>query len=147
MKKVLPPTLFLICLIGMGIFWWWLPLQNWLNFPWTLLGFIPFVIGLSLAIMGSNLFNKIGTNIKTFNDPDILVTENLFRYSRNPMYLGFVVALMGIAILLGTASAWLFVILFFIVTDRWYIQFEETVMENKFGEQYTAYKKQTRRWL
>lgn len=131
----------------MGIFWWWLPLQNWLNFPWTLLGFIPFVIGLSLAIMGSNLFNKIGTNIKTFNDPDILVTENLFRYSRNPMYLGFVVALMGIAILLGTASAWLFVILFFIVTDRWYIQFEETVMENKFGEQYTAYKKQTRRWL
>lgn len=63
------------------------------------------------------------------------------------VYLGFLVALLGGAIVLGNFSSILVVIGFFVITDRWYINFEEEVMDKKFGDRYAEYKAKTRRWL
>jgi protein-S-isoprenylcysteine O-methyltransferase Ste14 len=63
------------------------------------------------------------------------------------MYLGFAVFLTGLAILLGTLVPFLGPIAFIIAADRWYIPFEEDALKRKFGEQYEAYQRATRRWI
>jgi len=147
MQKIIPPYLFVICSVLMLGLWWLYPMYLWLSFPISLIGLLPFIVGLGIAKQGSDVFAKTGTNIETFHDPNVLVTEGLYKISRNPMYLGFLTALLGIALILGNASALLIVISFFVITDRWYIEFEEHAMEKTFGDAYRHYKTQTRRWL
>jgi len=63
------------------------------------------------------------------------------------MYLGFVIALLGLSLLLGSLASLFVVVAFLVITDRWYIKFEEAVMAKTFGNQYAEYKSKTRRWL
>ncbi|MCG8344471.1 MAG: hypothetical protein MI685_04815 [Chlorobiales bacterium] len=94
MKKVIPPVLFVICIVVMVGLWLVFPIMQFVTFPISLVGILPLVAGLGIAKRGSDIFEKTGTNIETFDDPDILVTDGLYRISRNPMYLGFLVALL-----------------------------------------------------
>ncbi len=147
MKKLLPPALFLISILIMMLLWRLVPINRNFTFPVSLAGLALLILGLGLTILGSRKFQQVGTNINTFNEPDVLVKDGLFRYSRNPMYLGFVIALLGVSALLGSLSTLAVVIVFFVITDRWYIAFEERAMAKKFGEEYEKYKSQTRRWI
>ena len=74
----------------------------------------------------------------------MLVTDGLFRFSRNPMYLGMSAALMGLGVVLGTLLPLLVTVAFVIIADRWYIRFEAAAMRRKFGH---AYAQRTRRWF
>ncbi|MGF1850255.1 methyltransferase family protein, partial [Vibrio lentus] len=74
--------------------------------------------------------------------------EGVYKYTRNPMYLGFVVSLLGFAILTGAAnSSFLLTAIFVLVTDRWYIKFEEQMMRDKFGQDYEDYCRKVKRWI
>jgi len=147
MKKIIPPVLFVICLAVMFLLWWWQPLGLFLDYPDNISGVVLIILGLALAKQGSSLFERRGTNIQTFDDPDVLVTDGVFRISRNPMYLGFALALAGLAIVLGNFASLLVVLAFIVITDRWYIAFEEVVMIRTFGDRYRTYQQRTRRWL
>lgn len=147
MQKIIPPILFLISIGTMLVLGWLLPFGELIAYPHNLAGLVLIVLGVALAAHGSRVFAKAGTNIQTFDDPDVLITDGIFRYSRNPMYVGFVVALLGIAVVLGKVSPFLVVAGFVVITDRWYIAFEEAVMAETFGERYVEYRRQTRRWI
>jgi protein-S-isoprenylcysteine O-methyltransferase Ste14 len=111
------------------------------------MGIVPLVLGLVINISADRQFAQVGTNVKTFDDPDRLVTDGWFRYSRNPMYLGFVLILAGVWMLLGSASPLLGVLIFAVIADRWYIPYEEQKMAGKFGQAYEDYKRQVRQWI
>ncbi len=145
MQKLLPPALVAICILAMIALHLVFPIGYILDLP--LLGGLVAAIGLGFTLSGARLFSRIGTNIKTFNKPDQLVVSGLFRISRNPMYLGFLLLLAGIAMALGTLAPFGIVFAFFIITSLWYIPFEERKMEETFGADYLAYKTRTRRWL
>jgi len=147
MKKLLPPQLFYISVAAMLLLNIYFPFAEFIYFPFNLYGILPLIAGFAIAIIGKEKFEEAGTNIKTFNQPDKLVTDGLFKYSRNPMYLGFISALFGICILLGSISPLIVVVTFAIITDRWYINFEERVLVNKFPQEYVSYKSKTRRWI
>ena len=100
-----------------------------------------------MAIKEKKRFAKVKTNIKTFDKPDKLLTDGLYKYSRNPMYLGFVIALLGVWLLLGSLSPLLLVLIFIFITNTVYISFEEKMMGDTFGELYFTYKNKTRRWI
>jgi protein-S-isoprenylcysteine O-methyltransferase Ste14 len=85
--------------------------------------------------------------VKTFDEPDTLITYGLFRYCRNPMYLGFVLILVGAWMLLGSASPFLGMAVFFLISNCYYILFEEHMLAKKFGAQFEAYASKTRRWI
>lgn len=147
MRCLLPPSLFLICLLLALALHLLAPGARWLPAPWNLAGLALVPVGLWLLIRGSRLFARRGTNIDTFLDPDVLVTDGPFRVTRNPMYLGFVLVLGGGCLALGTLLPLLSLALFVAVVDRWYIPFEERACAARFGEAYRAYQARTRRWL
>ncbi|WP_035346914.1 methyltransferase family protein [Halalkalibacter hemicellulosilyticus] len=147
MKTLLPPHLFLICCFGMVLFRMYDPYYLWVSTPYNLIGLVLLAAGLVVSIMGSRTFRQHRTNIHTFKKPNQLVVEGLFKYSRNPMYVGFLMALVGLFVVLGAVSPALFVLLFLIVTDRWYIKYEENILNETFGVEYERYKSSTRRWI
>ncbi|PCK32870.1 methyltransferase family protein [Pseudoalteromonas piscicida] len=148
MQKLLPPILLFLFVILMPVVCWLTAASHFIYYPFNLLGLVPIALGLALAKSGSKLFAKEETNIMTFNKPDKLVDDGVFRYTRNPMYLGFVIALLGYAVLVGGALvSFLFVITFLLIADRWYIRFEEKMMEQTFGDAYLRYRGRVRRWL
>jgi protein-S-isoprenylcysteine O-methyltransferase Ste14 len=63
------------------------------------------------------------------------------------MYLGFALVAVGAALLHGSLSSLLLALAFVVVTDRYYIGFEERVMHGVFGSRYGQYAQHTRRWL
>jgi protein-S-isoprenylcysteine O-methyltransferase Ste14 len=106
------------------------------------------LIGIGMAQSSKKLFKKVGTNVNTFEKPDKLITIGFYKFSRNPMYLGFAVALLGTAILYqGAISSLLLLFLFIVIVDRWYIRHEEKLMLEKFGKEYTKYCIDTRKWI
>lgn len=147
MKKILPPQLFYLTIAIMAMLFFFLPVEYILTYPYNLLGIIFVAIGLLTAIAGKKQFLKLKTNIKTFNEPDMLVSDGLFAYSRNPMYLGFSLAIIGFSVLFGNLSSMVAAVVFIVLTDRWYIRYEEKVMREKFGDEYEDYCQRTRRWI
>ena len=147
MRRILPPTLLLLCLAAMLLLRWLWPLATLISPPFNGLGLAPLLLGLWLSGAASRHFGAVQTNINTFDEPGQLVTTGLFRYSRNPMYLGFVLIALGGGLLLGSLSPLLLAVAFAILTDRWYIAYEEQAMRVKFGTAYEAYARQVRRWL
>ncbi len=147
MHALLPPKLVLLLIVAMVAATVALPVTVVVDGWWRIIGCVPMCAGLALALSGSRLFERVGTNIKTFDDPDQLVATGLFAITRNPMYLGFELLLIGIAIALGSWVAALGPLAFFIAADRWYIPFEESRMVAAFGDDYEDYRRSVYRWL
>jgi protein-S-isoprenylcysteine O-methyltransferase Ste14 len=145
--RLLPPILVLILLATMIMLRIFAPGPVVASYHYPLAGAVLAILGLLVTWCGAHHFTSAGTNIKTFNEPGVLVTDGLFQWSRNPMYAGFLLLLAGIAILLGAATPFLPVIVFAVIADRWYIAFEERALARKFGEEYEAYKRRARRWI
>jgi len=114
---------------------------------WNLLGLIPLVLGVAINLVADNAFHRANTTVKPFEESSALITSGAFRISRNPMYLGFVLILIGIAVLMRSLTPYLVVIAFAILLDRMYITVEERMLAEKFGPEWEAYKKKARRWL
>lgn len=147
MRHLLPPVLALVFLLLMFALNAWLPLARLIERPLSFLGFALDAAGIAIAVAGRLAFRRADTEINTFREPGQLVTAGVFRFSRNPMYLGMALLLFGTAIALGSLSPLLVAALFVVIADRWYIRVEEANMQAKFGDAYTAYRKRVRRWL
>jgi len=96
--------------------------------------------------VGTN-FKKVNTEINTFKNPRVFITSGLFKYSRNPIYLGMTTALLGLWGIHGSLYSFIPVIVFWLVCHFWYIPIEERKMIDSFGQDYIEYKTQVRRWL
>lgn len=145
--RIMPPVVVVLGLLVMVALRFCAPLAMVPPAPWSWPGWALALAGLAITLTGAGLFRRLGTNIKTFNDPGVLVTDGPFRFSRNPMYLGFFLLLAGVALGLGAASPWVVPAAFWLLADRWYIPFEERAMRRTFGEAYETYGRRVRRWV
>ena len=146
-KIILPPYLLATCLIGMIALDRLASPHIFLHGDITYTGYLMALIGIALPIWGAQIFKKRKTNILHYRNPDQIVTEGPFKLSRNPMYLGMLVILLGATVKLGILEGFLFVGLFFTVANWWYIPFEEERMKEAFGESFEDYRARVRRWL
>ena len=107
------------------------------------------VIGQSISISGMVSFRRAKTTINPSKPSaaSSLVTSGVYRYTRNPMYLGLSVTLMGWAVFLSNPLALLAVPLLVLYVNRFQIVPEERVLSSLFGAEHTAYKEKVRRWL
>lgn len=147
MKKIIPPILFIFCIIIMVAIRNLFVVKDLVPSPLNYIGVPLILMGLIMTIVVRKKFERADTEIHTFKAPGKLITNGLFRISRNPIYLGFTVSLFGVWMLLGTLLPILGCTLFVIVTNYYYIPFEEQAMEKTFGKMYLEYKSKVRRWL
>ena len=145
--KVIPPIYFYLCLLVMIPLHFVLPFIRVLGWPWRLLGVLPIAVGATLAIVADNAFKRVGTSVKPLGETTTLVSSGMFRISRHPMYLGFVLVLLGTAMLLGSLTPLIVAAAFAIFIDAVFVRFEERKMEGRFGEAWLEYKHEVRRWL
>lgn len=146
-KRILPPTMLLLSLGLMFLLHFTYPILSIIHFPLSLLGIPLALVGALLSIRGSTQFGQKKTTVMTFDIPEVLVTEGLYQYSRNPMYLGFGVLIIGIWMLLGNLSSAFITLVYITLLDRYYIRFEEEVLYKKFGKAYQEYKTNVRKWI
>lgn len=118
--------------------------------PWFLfLAAILFGSGFVLLVFAVGAFIRENTTVNPL-DPEsaeTLVTSGLFRFSRNPMYLGMLFVLTACMILLGAWSSMFAPVLFIWAMTEFQIKPEEHALELKFGEQFVHYRSRTRRWI
>ena len=100
-----------------------------------------------MTAVSAAAFKKVATGLLPFNEATALVTGGFYRYSRNPMYLGMVLLLLGTAMLCGTAGTLLPIPFFVWVIHRNFIPGEERLMAAAFGEEYLEYQNRVRRWV
>jgi len=146
-KTLLPPTYFLASLGLMAALAFALPLADILSWPWRVLGAAPIAAGVWLNLAADRAFKARGTTVKPFERSSALLTDGVFRISRNPIYLGMILILVGVAMLTGSLSPFLVAAGFAAIIETRFIPVEERMLAETFGEAWTAYSGRTRRWL
>lgn len=142
MKSIRPTLLFLICILAIvAIHYQFDFSQSLLPYPINLGGIVLVVIGLLLAVRVRKDFRR------TFRESDELVKSGLYKFSRNPLYLAFAIALLGVWVLLGTFPSFFLFLLFIMVSHLWSIPNEERKMIRMFGSDYINYSFYVRRWI
>ena len=142
-----PPVYLYSAVIFMLILHFLIPLLDFISYPFTLLGIIPLIIGFIINLLADSTFKRENTTVKPILETRVLITNGIFNLTRNPMYLGFGMILIGIAILLGTFTPFIIVTGYLIFLDIVFIRFEEQKLEQKFGDKWLEYKNNVRRWI
>ncbi len=146
-RQLIAPALTAICLILMLLLRRLCPIVLIVRFPFNLIGLLVGGVGFAVCLRAQQQFRKADTNLYPFSEPEKLVTDGLFRYTRNPMYLGLTIFLAGAWIMLGALSPAAVVPAFLLIVDRWYILYEEQRLRVVFGKTYEAYQAKTPRWI
>lgn len=147
-----PPRIFLACLVVGTIAEMLMPagfaLLGMAFWPLRWIAGLAIVSGGFLFMMwGHNRFTAVGTPVKTRLPAKELVTGAAYRVSRNPMYVGFVVILVGIGVTANSLPVALSSLVMFFILDRYVIPREERYLRQRFGSDYEAYSRKVRRWL
>ncbi|WP_298743776.1 isoprenylcysteine carboxylmethyltransferase family protein, partial [uncultured Brevundimonas sp.] len=109
---------------------------------------LPLIIGgLLLDGAAAGYFRRLGTAVQPWKPTTVLATGGLYRFSRNPIYLGFAITYAGLAVAMDSVLVLLLLIPCLWVIDRFVIQREERYLSAKFGAGYDAYRARVRRWL
>lgn len=105
--------------------------------------------GFAIALAGVLEFRRAQTTVNPMapQESTVLVTRGIYRFTRNPMYLGFLLALLGWGIWLSSVPALLLVAGYVLYMNRFQIKPEERFLAQAFGAPYLQYKQQVRRWL
>jgi protein-S-isoprenylcysteine O-methyltransferase Ste14 len=142
-----PPLLFVLPILAFLALEWFVP-TSFVHgaFRW-MLGALVFVTGIALVAGGFITQKRAGTDPIPFKPSTRIVAHGIYRFTRNPMYLGFALCTFGLAILVDSAWMLLAVPIGLILIDRIVITREERYLERKFGEEYLSYKRRVRRWI
>jgi protein-S-isoprenylcysteine O-methyltransferase Ste14 len=148
---IAPPPLLAAAAVVLGLLLdWLLPaylLRVLLSFPERMvIGVVLLAAGLALVVSANLAFRDAGTNVEPWKPSLAIVTRGIFAWLRNPMYVGGVVALIGLAVLL--ASDWMVVmtVALAFVLHLGVVKREERYLEAKFGDAYRRYKETVPRY-
>jgi len=119
--------------------------------PFNLIGVLPIPIGMILIIWANFALLHIGKiglrDREPMQRPSTLVLAGPYRFTRNPIYLGCLLMLLGLVIVWSSVVTAFLLILVYIVFRYVFIKREEVILEEEFGEEYREFKKRVRRWV
>ncbi len=105
------------------------------------------LLGLVLLVIAGGLFRRAGTDLIPFRNVSALVTDGVYRYTRNPMYLGMALVLLGCALTVGAAHALVIPVVFAVIIDLRFIRPEEAMLRELFPVEFPVYCARVRRWI
>jgi protein-S-isoprenylcysteine O-methyltransferase Ste14 len=149
---VAPPPLiylgFLVLGLGLGYLW---PLAIVRDHVATAArigaGAVLVAAGIAIGIVGFLQFRRAGTDVRPDRPTTALVTDGIYRYSRNPLYLAQSLIYAGVAFAADSLWALAFLVPALVVIRYGVIAREEAYLERKFGDDYRRFKAAARRWL
>ena len=146
-NKIMPDGYFVILLSLTILSHFIAPIISIIFFPYNLTGIILIFFGILIALWSNSILIQKQTSIKPYETPSFFVEFGPFKYSRNPIYLGMVLILLGVDVLLGTLVTFIFPIIFIIIINKLFIPIEENNLHRKFGNKHLEYKKRVRKWI
>ena len=146
-KGPLPPVILVTFLLLQVGFHKLLPIAHWLQPPASYGGAVLIAAGIAIVAGPALAFARAQTTIIPFQESDALLTDGMYRITRNPMYLGMLSILLGVATLCGSVSPLVVAILFVPVLNVRVIRHEEAMLTERFGAEYEAYMDSVRRWI
>jgi protein-S-isoprenylcysteine O-methyltransferase Ste14 len=110
---------------------------------------IFFILGVTFALAGVISFKKHQTTVNPMNTENVstLVKSGVYRYTRNPMYVGMLMVLLGYCLYLNNPINLLLIALFVWYMSKFQIKPEEVFLTSVFGNEYVIYKESVRQWL
>jgi protein-S-isoprenylcysteine O-methyltransferase Ste14 len=111
------------------------------------IGLALVVIGFLMGLAAALAFRRARTTLDPYHPVSNIVTSGVYGFSRNPIYLGFLLMVIGIPLNAGTYWGLILAPLFIMLCNKLVIEHEEAYLEKKFGNVYTSYKSHVRRWL
>ena len=147
MLKIPPPILVLILVISNYFSSKKIDLIN-LQYQ-TLLSILILFIGILILIIPVSKFIKSKTTIDPikFKKVNNLVTSGIYKYSRNPMYLGLLIVIISTSIFYLNVFSITTPFIFYFWMNKFQIEREEIFLAEKFGQKYITYKSKTRKWI
>ncbi len=140
----LPPVLFVL----------WLTIGCTLQARWPLALHVPRIAGLVLVVAAAALMttalvtlHRHRTAIEPWHRPSALVTNGVFAISRNPIYVGLILTLLGLAVAADALWVAIAAAMLWLTLDVVVVRGEEQIVHAAFGEEYDAYRRRTCRWL
>jgi protein-S-isoprenylcysteine O-methyltransferase Ste14 len=143
-----PPLAWGLAIIAGFVLNWLMPLPFLLpKLAAAWLGAAVFVLALALVAWAITTMARAGSNVPTNLPTTTIVGSGPYRFTRNPIYLGMFLGLIGLTIALD--NLWLLVMLvpFAIVIRYGVVAREEAYLERKFGDVYRGYRSRVRRWF
>lgn len=104
-------------------------------------------LGFILGVLALIEFKHVRTALDPKKPAKGLVTSGIYRYTRNPIYLGFVFMLIGLPLSMGTYWGVILIWPLITFTNNLIIKHEETYLKKEFVDQYLDYSSRVRRWL
>lgn len=145
--RIKPPHIALLLLLLSWLASYSFPELNIIKDSYRNIGILVFFLGFALLFWSFYLFKKNKTPIIPGQKPTFVVAEGPYTFTRNPMYLGVTIALLGFAMYFGNLLSFISPIIFFMAVNFVYVPREEKLMESLFGKKYLEYKKKVRRWI
>ena len=146
-RIIYPPIWLLLGLIAIFALNELYPGLRFTSLAGQLAGGLLILVGLLLLVSANGLFVRAGTDVIPFRNVSVLITDGVYRYSRNPMYLGMFAVLLGCAVTVGASTALAVPLLFALVVEIRFIRPEEDMLRQLFPDEYPAYCARVRRWL
>ena len=147
MKTLIPPPIVTIVFLFVIFF-----TKDLFRFSLTLpssLGFIIILVGLTIIFIAARQFKAVNTTINPIKpeNASVLVNNGIFSYSRNPMYLGMLLIIVGFSIIHNLMAIIVIMPIWIIYMTYFQIIPEEEAMKILFKEDFVNYCKKTRRWI
>lgn len=146
-RIIYPPIWLLLGLIMIFVCNTNFPGMRFTSLAAQVLGAVLIVAGLCLLVFANGRFTRAGTGVIPFRNVSALVTDGIYQYTRNPMYLGMFAILLGSAITVGASTALLIAPIFAVIIEWRFIRPEETMLQGLFPDAYPAYCARVRRWI
>jgi len=145
--RIHPPVLTFLHLMAAFLLGWLLPLPVQLPGAGRALGILLVFGGLTLAFSAVRQFARSHTTLDPHGSPSSLVTDGPYRFSRNPIYLGFVFTLIGFPLAFGGLWGLFLSPVLTLLFNQLVIHPEEAYLQVKFGNEYARFRANVRRWL
>ena len=112
-----------------------------------LIGVLGLIFSVGIFISGFSIFKSYGEDPLPTSSTNRIIKTGIFAYTRNPIYLAFVIFLSSMFLVFENVMYFLSAIGLAIWLHHWVIKIEESFLQSKFGEEYVQYKKSVKRWL
>jgi protein-S-isoprenylcysteine O-methyltransferase Ste14 len=147
--KVPPLVVVLLTALLMWLVSWLAPVQRLVLPARHLISAGIAVVGAMVCTLGVIRFRRTKTTVNPMKPESAssLVVSGIYRFTRNPMYLGMLLLLLAWAIFLSNTLSFLFLPAYVLYMNRFQIRPEERVLESRFSQEYASYRTKVRRWL